>query len=711
MRKPNNHFVRKEDLIYTPNVSLSDGFTGGLSAVAGDKELATQFMKAAFDIQKSDDNLRRSITEQQNSVLLLDAKNRLSAINKSSYENLKYDADKFKIETNEQASKVINELPLLLRGKAKESFVQEQNDYYYRALNNQREYLDRQTSEQAQLTIQNSADKATKNIEGMFHPNAAVRTTAQLAFGFNIGESMSLLETKDSYGRDVFSPLQKHKLYQGFLGPVMQKFAELNMSAIPTIEGKLDFLKKVINGDASFTYTDHSFGNEIEVSFNSLDQKGRNAIGKILTKNLKEYVKLQKEASAINYVDKVLKGEILPLVNTEQHVNSTNIFYDHVRQKYGLENLGTADPVTINQVGSSMCGFVSKIGTIPTHMQKDLEALQNSGNPNLFKMVANVVSFIRANVPTAVDQLNEKNLAESITMARLADLGIPAEEAYLMIDQNFWKTTPEIRERRLKDFNTLYPKINISADVMSKLGSAVYNSKTRQVTQYEEEYEFLTQQYFLKGASLDIAKETAKTVLDKKWSIIKGPDGNKQLQAYAPEKFFANAILTPEDMRVELEKFSKQFVDDVENIRVVADETTYRQLGGPAPTPSYVLYVVRNGIPEIVENELGKPVRVGTNVWRTPRLLSDMKEYDEWSKVENELDVAIAELERTAKENYMADDDIHNAKVMKKNATKEKENVRKNRVTPFENRKLDPETAASYKNFKRQILGTEQWSI
>lgn len=707
MRKPNNHFVRKEDLIYTPNVSLSDGFTGGLSAVAGDRELATQLMKAAFDIQKSEDNLRQSITEQQNSVLLLDAKNRLSQLNKASYENLKFDADKFKIETNEQASKIINELPLLLRGKAKESFVQEQNDYYYRALNNQREYLDRQTSEQAQLTIQNSADKATKNIEGMFHPNAAVRTTAQLAFGFNIGESMSLLETKDSYGMDVFTPLQKHKLYQGFLGPVMQKFAELNMSSIPTIDGKLEFIKQVINGDASFAYTDQTFNGDIEVSFSSLDRDGRNAIGKILTKNLKEYVKLQKEATAINYVDRVIKGEILPLTNTEQHVNSTNIFYDHIRQKYGLENLGTADPMTINRVGYSMCGLVSKIGTIPPHMQQDLEALQNSGNPQLFKMVADVVSFVRANVPTAVDQLNEKNLAESITMARLSDLGIPAEEAYLTIEQNFWKTTPEVRERRLKDFNTLYPKIKIIGDVTSNIGSDVYSSQTRQVTQYEEEYAFLTQQYFLKGASLAVAKETAKTILDKKWSIVKGPDGKKQLQAYAPEKFFANAVLTPEDMRVELERFSKQFVDDVKNVMVVADETTYRQL----PKPSYVLYVVRNGIPEIVENELGKPVRVGTNAWRTPRLLADIKDYDEWEKIENELDVKIAELERTSKENYMATDDIHNAKVMKKNATRQKENVRKNRVTPIKDRKLDPETAASYKNFKRQILGTEQWSI
>ena len=707
MRKPNNHFVRKEDLIYTPNVSLSDGFTGGLSAVAGDKELATQFMKAAFDIQKSEDNLRQSIIEQQNSVLLLDAKNRLSQLNKASYENLKFDADKFKIETNEQASKIINELPLLLRGKAKESFVQEQNDYYYRALNNQREYLDRQTSEQAQLTIQNGADKATKNIEGMFHPNAAVRTTAQLAFGFNIGEAMGLLDTKDSYGMDVFTPLQKHKLYQGFLGPVMQKFAELNMSSIPTIDGKLEFIKQVINGDASFAYTDQTFNGDIEVSFSSLDRDGRNAIGKILTKNLKEYVKLQKEATAINYVDRVIKGEILPLTNTEQHVNSTNIFYDHIRQKYGLENLGTADPMTINRVGYSMCGLVSKIGTIPPHMQQDLEALQNSGNPQLFKMVADVVSFVRANVPTAVDQLNEKNLAESITMARLSDLGIPAEEAYLTIEQNFWKTTPEVRERRLKDFNTLYPKIKIIGDVTSNIGSDVYSSQTRQVTQYEEEYAFLTQQYFLKGASLDIAKKTAKTILDKKWSIVTGPDGKKQLQAYAPEKFFANAVLTPEDMRVELERFSKQFVDDVKNVMVVADETTYRQL----PKPSYVLYVVRNGIPEIVENELGKPVRVGTNVWRTPRLLADIKDYDEWEKIENELDVKIAELERTAKENYMATDDIHNAKVMKKNATIQKENVRKNRVTPIKDRKLDPETEAAYNSFKKKILGTEQWSI
>lgn len=707
MRKSSNHFIRKEDIIYTPQVGISDGFAGGLSALEGDRRLATQMFEAANAIQQSEDNLRRSITEQQNNVLLLDAKNRLSSINKASYENLKFDPNKFKVETNEQAAKVINELPLLLREKAKAGFVQEQEDYYYRALNHQREYLDRQTSEQTQLTIQNCADKSIKNIDGMFHPNPAVRTTAQLAFGFNIGEAMGLLDTKNSYGMDVFTPIQKNKLYQGFLGTVMQKFAELKMSSIPTVEGKLDFIKQVINGDASFAYTDQTFNGDIEVSFGSLGIEGRNSIGKILTQNLKDYVKAQKEAAAINYVDKVLRGEILPLVNTEQHIKSTNVFYDHMRQKYGLETLGSADPMTINRVGSSLCGFVSKIGTIPSHMQQDLEALQNSGNPQLFKMVSDVVSFVRANVPTAVDQLNEKNLAESITMARLADLGVPAEEAYLTIEQNFWKTTPEVRERRLKDFDTRYPKINIDSDVMSKLGRYVYETRSQQVLQYEEDFTFLTKQYYLKGASLDVAKETAKIVLDKKWSIVKGPDGNKQLQAYAPEKFYSNDVLTPEDMRVELENFSKQFVDDVENVRVVADERTYREIGGSSTNPSYVLYVVRNGIPEIVENELGKPVRVGTNAWRTPRLVADIKDYDDWTKVEKDLDVAIAELNRTSSENYMAKDDIHNLKAMKKNATKEKESIRKNRVTPIKNQKIDPQTKASYERFKEKILGPQ----
>ena len=126
MRKPNNHFIRKEDIIYAPQVGISDGFAGGLSALEGDRRLATQMFEAANAIQQSEDNLRRSITEQQNKVLLLDAVNKISSINQSLYEELKYDPDRFKVLSNEQSAKVINELPLLLRDVAKSSFFEQQ---------------------------------------------------------------------------------------------------------------------------------------------------------------------------------------------------------------------------------------------------------------------------------------------------------------------------------------------------------------------------------------------------------------------------------------------------------------------------------------------------------------------------------------------------------------------------------------------------------
>ena len=95
MRKPNNHFIRKEDIIYTPQVGVSDGLASGLSAIEGDRRLVGQMFEAAKAIQQSEDNLRQSITEQQNKVLLLDAVNKISSINQSLYEELKYDPDRF----------------------------------------------------------------------------------------------------------------------------------------------------------------------------------------------------------------------------------------------------------------------------------------------------------------------------------------------------------------------------------------------------------------------------------------------------------------------------------------------------------------------------------------------------------------------------------------------------------------------------------------
>ena len=180
MRKSSN-FVGKENLIYTPQFNIGDNLSGGLSAVEGDRRLVGQVFEAAKAIQQSEDNLRQSITEQQNKVLLLDAVNKISSINQSLYEELKYDPDRFKVLSNEQSAKVINELPLLLRDVAKNSFFEQQNGYYYKALNNKREYLDKQSFEQTQLSIKNLAKDASSSIVGLFNANPSLNIQSQIS--------------------------------------------------------------------------------------------------------------------------------------------------------------------------------------------------------------------------------------------------------------------------------------------------------------------------------------------------------------------------------------------------------------------------------------------------------------------------------------------------------------------------------------------------
>ena len=71
MRNPYRNIIKKEDLIYNPTQTVSDGFENGLSIAASDRELAKQMFQAAADIQNSEDELRRTIVKQQNEVLLL----------------------------------------------------------------------------------------------------------------------------------------------------------------------------------------------------------------------------------------------------------------------------------------------------------------------------------------------------------------------------------------------------------------------------------------------------------------------------------------------------------------------------------------------------------------------------------------------------------------------------------------------------------------
>lgn len=633
MRKPNNHFVRKEDLIYTPSVGLNDGLSGGLSAAAGDRQLAAQIMSFAQDIQTSEDNLRRSITDQQNKVLLLDAKNKLSQLNQTLYQNFQVDPDKFKLETNKKASEIINELPLLLREVAKESFVQEQNDYYYKALNNQREYLDRQTFEQTQLNIQNLAKSASSSVIGLFNPNLMLNIQSQINLGRSIGEAMQFLNTQNSYGQDVFSPMQKHKLTQGFYGVLFEAFSVPQMNSLGTTDEKLGFVRKILDGSAEIKYKDPSTQTDISVPASILDIEDRNAIARMLTEQLKHNVIQQKETEERRFTNDVVAGKAQPAPKKENYIKAINTGYKSFKQEYGLENIGSADIATIGNTTNAIVGFIGKTRVITSDFKQDLEAWQNSGNPILFKMASDIVGFIHASFPELSSKLNSKSLAESLTMYQLTKAGVPVDQAYAMIVQNFWKTDAETRKQKQAQFEKL------KTTTFSDLSLHSFGSKAEE-NEYKKQLELVAEQLFIQGADINVAKTVAENVLSSHWgtSMI---NGQEAFVALPPEKYYAmEGFLTPKNMLERLNDYVKDYVDDVNNILVVADDQTYNELYGEAPTPSYALYDMSEGYPVIVLNDAGQQVRVGRNIWRT----EPEQHYEQLGKELLNLDVEIASL-------------------------------------------------------------------
>ena len=395
MRKPNN-FVSKENLIYTPQVGVGDGFAGGLSAVEGDRRLVGQMFEAAKAIQQSEDNLRQSITEQQNKVLLLDAVNKISSINQSLYEELKYDPDRFKVASNEQSAKVINELPLLLRDAAKNSFLQQQNGYYYKALNNKREYLDKQSFEQTQLSIKNLAKDASSSIVGLFNANPSLNIQSQIGLGSSIAQAMQFLGTKDSYGMDLFSPLQKEKISQGFFGTLFEGFSELKFGSLSSVDEKERFIKDVLLGSAKITYKDPTTNADVEIPSSMLEQEGRNSIARSLSSRLKNEIKAQKEIDQEMLVKQVIAGGAFPDPKDKDYRDSVDTYY----AKYVKPNIAFDQPLeSLNLIGE----FVNKTKTIPKGLESDLRACLSSDNFMIFSFASDVVKNITINNPNLID--------------------------------------------------------------------------------------------------------------------------------------------------------------------------------------------------------------------------------------------------------------------------------------------------------------------
>ncbi|MBO5853181.1 MAG: hypothetical protein J6Q61_02795 [Bacteroidales bacterium] len=705
-------------MVYTPNQNITGGLEGDLQIAANGRELARQMFQAAFEIQQGEDNLRRSIIEQQNKVALLDAKNKLSAINKATYENFKFDPERFKVETNEQASDVINELPMLLRGDAKDIFTQEQNDYYYRAFNNQREYLDRQTSEQTQVAIKNCGDKAIKNIENMLLSNPSLKANAQAAFGFNIGEFNGLLEAKNSYGLDIFNEGQKDKLRQDFYGSIFQRFAELKMSSLPDVESKLNFIKEVLIGEANIELDDGTV-----VSNDILHYGNRQVIARALSDNLKSFIKQQQTVDLMNYAKNWIGGNKNVFVPPAVHDKAMGLYYKQARESLGVQNIAMADEETRGTITRSLCDFIEKSEVLVDELKDDLKGMQDSGIPGVFEVSANVISFIQQNrdrLPKVIQSLDEKNFAESLDMVRMSKLKIPAEQSFSMIETEYRKMSEEQRKVRGKQFSD---KLH---DNETFTPAAIFNvsnpdndiANNNEAASYMSDYIFLAQKAFMSGASIQASKQFADTFVLKKWSRV-NIDGKTYFRAYSPEKFYSvPGYWGTQDINMAINNKAKSLgIEDSQNAVAIADEQTYSEIGGKHPQPTYGLWVYRDGVPQqVINKKTGKQERMVASDFM-PKQMSELSNaFQKYDELINNIDIEIANTFKDAENavsKYLASTKgkmVEWGHYLYKRHEAEQPFVEKRKQLKKEKAKLEKEKESATKPYKNTPSATyEQW--
>lgn len=631
MRKPQNNFLRKDDLIYRSSLGVNDGVEGGLQASASDRSLASQVVSAIKDIQVSEDNLRRSIAEQQNKVLLLDATNKLSEINMSSFQSFAVDPEGFKKETTERSKEVFDKLPFQLREAARNSFLQQQSGYYYKALNNQREYLDKQSFEQTQLSIQNLAKDASSSIVGLFNANQAANVQSQISLGASIAEASQYLNAKNSYGMDLFSPLQKQKISQGFYGTLFEGFSELKFSSLSSADEKERFIKDVLFGSAKIVYKDPTTNTDVEIPSSMLDQDGRNSIARSLSSRLKNEIKAQKEIDQEMLVKQVIAGGTFPDPKDKNYRDSVDTYY----AKYVKPNIVFDQPLeSLNLIGE----FVNKTKTISKGLESDLRACLSSDNFMIFSFASDVVKNITVNNPNLIDYLPEKDIAKALTMNRMTSAGVPPEEAFNSITKSFASISNEVREQRIRTFNKNLNDEKTRASFEAEIMESGWfwwkeNQKPVDIVADEFYYQFtdLARDFYVMGADFDTARESALACMKKRWgnSVV---NGDNTLTALPPEKYYSDYALTGEIMRDLLLDYVKDKLPEganEDNVIVLADRATYATAGNPTSKPSYVLcYINEMGVPEPILGDDLSTVRIGENVWnKEARFMYEQKKF------------------------------------------------------------------------------------
>lgn len=214
--------------------------------------------------------------------------------------------------------------------------------------------------------------------------------------------------------------------------------------------------------------------------------------------------------------------------------------------------------------------FIDKVGTVPIELQSKLRGVFRGANPEDKVYYADLVGRIQEVKPQALDDIEDKDIAQAVMINELVKSGTPNLEAVARVEDMQRSLNPariqilkdEIKENKSK---TVTDRLNKAKSAFSTWGidpklpddpQLGYNQTL--LNDYERTYESW---YVYTNGDENIAQEQTKKTLNKFWGVSE-INGSERLVKYPVEKAYPN--IEPAELR-------KKLVDDVKAIKKYKD--------------------------------------------------------------------------------------------------------------------------------------------
>lgn len=219
-----------------------------------------------------------------------------------------------------------------------------------------------------------------------------------------------------------------------------------------------------------------------------------------------------------------------------------------------------------------LVNFVNKVGVVPDQMQSQLRGVFRGGNPEAKVFYADLVGRIQEAKPEALDDIENKDIAQAVMINELVKSGTPNLEAVARVED----MQKSINPARLQILKTELSEARGKSTVADRLTKAKapfsnmfgiapslpddpqlgYNQAL--LNDYERTYESW---YNYTNGDAKIAEDQTKKSLNRLWGVSE-INGSKRLVKYPVEKAYPN--IDPAELR-------KKLVDDVKAIKKYKD--------------------------------------------------------------------------------------------------------------------------------------------